>query len=113
MRLHSTTFWCFLGLISLFVACEKDIGKAKNSLNGTWVVVKTYQETGNENADIRTGVLGSFTFNENEAVSYHYELNNTPFSGSENWTLTRELVNSRSLQSPFHFWFPEGFHVKI
>lgn len=82
-------------------SCKKDEAQAEESLIGEWNVTEInsyygkFSETGQNIFDdkFEKGQFGTFLFKE-DVVDYSFTRNDTLYSGSDNWILSFEKVNS-------------------
>ena len=96
-----TIFAIAISAMVFISSCKKDEAQAEDSLVGEWQVteINSYYGTFTENSQniigekLEKGSLGSFLFKD-EVVDYSFTRNDTLYSGTDNWILSFEKVNS-------------------
>lgn len=98
--------WLCLMLL-LIAACKSDLKHGQESLEGRWVVSKIISTYG-EKLELGTtisetveeeGVLGTFTFSEEE-LDYSYTRRDTLYNKQANWSLSENKVQEGFFKVP-------------
>lgn len=80
-----------LSIATFLISCSDDEADANASLKGDWDVKKAIWVTNDGN--IETQDAGYMNFSS-ETVEYNFTVTDSTYSGTADWELTKEMVNS-------------------
>lgn len=91
----------------LFMGCNRDEIQAEKSIEGNWEIVSIATNYGSFDVNSfaatdrveESGTLGSMNFTE-QTVDLNFTRNDTSYTGTEQWSLAYEKVNSGFIRVP-------------